>query len=336
MLVGKAFWHGFYWLTALQDAIELVRRCPACQFHAKQTHTPAQLVQLIPLSWPFAVWGIDILGPFPKAVGGYEYLYVAIDKFTKWPEAMQTIKIDKHSALRFIRGIVSRFGVPNRIITDNGTQFTSLLFGAYCEDMGIKICYASSHHPQSNGQAERANAEILKGLKTRSYETLKQHGKKWTEHLEPVLWANRTTPSRATEETPFFLVYGAEAVLPPEITNRSPRVTAYSEEEQGGQRQIDLELLEEKRLQAAAHAAKYQQAVRRYHQRYVRPRTLEVGDLVLRRILNRVGMNKLSPTWEGPFRVIEVCRPGCVRLATEEGEELPHPWNIEHLRKFYP
>jgi hypothetical protein len=82
-LVGKAFRHNFYWPTALQDAAELVRSCKACQFHAKQIHTPAQALQMIPPSWAFAVWGLDILGPFPRAIGRYRHLYVAIDKFTK-------------------------------------------------------------------------------------------------------------------------------------------------------------------------------------------------------------------------------------------------------------
>jgi hypothetical protein len=59
-LVGKAFWHGFYWPTALQDAVELVKSCEACQYHAKQIHTPAQALQMIPPSWPFAVWGVDV------------------------------------------------------------------------------------------------------------------------------------------------------------------------------------------------------------------------------------------------------------------------------------
>jgi hypothetical protein len=85
-LVGKAFRHGFYWPTALQDAAEMVKPYKACQFHAKQIHTPAKTLQTIPPSWPFAVWGVDILGPFPRAVGGYRYLFVAIDKFTKLPE----------------------------------------------------------------------------------------------------------------------------------------------------------------------------------------------------------------------------------------------------------
>ena len=104
------------------------------------------------------------MGPFPKAVGGYRYLYVAIDKFTKWPEAAPVIYIDKQSAVKFVKSIVCRFGVPNRIIADNGTQFTSGVFQDCCLDFGIQICYASVAHPRSNGQAERANAEILRGL----------------------------------------------------------------------------------------------------------------------------------------------------------------------------
>nr|CAE03705.3 OSJNBb0034G17.13 [Oryza sativa Japonica Group] len=335
-LAGKAFRQGFYWPTALNDAVDLVRRCRACQFHAKQTHQPAQALQTIPLSWPFAVWGLDILGPFRRAPGGFEYLYVAVDKFTKWPEAYPVIKIDKHTALKFIRGITARFGVPNRIITDNGTQFTSELFGDYCEDMGIKLCFASPAHPRSNGQVERANAEILKGLKTKTFNILKKHGDSWIEELPAVLWANRTTPSRATGETPFFLVYGAEAVLPFELTLRSPRATMYCEADQDQLCRDDLDYLEERRRRAALRAARYQQSLRRYHQRHVRARSLCVDDLVLRRVQTRAGLSKLSPMWEGPYRVIGVPRPGSVRLATADGTELPNPWNIEHLRRFYP
>jgi transposase InsO family protein len=150
MLVGKAFRHRFYWPTALQDVVELVKTYKACQFHAKQIHMPAQTLQMIPPSWPFTVWGLDIVGLFPRVVGGYRFLYVAIDKFTKWPEATPVVKINKQSAVKFIKSIICRFGVPNRIITDNGSQFTSGAFQRYCEDLGIQICYASPAHPESN------------------------------------------------------------------------------------------------------------------------------------------------------------------------------------------
>jgi hypothetical protein len=95
MLVGKAYRHGFYWPTTLQDGIELVKRCIACQFHTKQIHTPAQTLQMILPSWPFAVWGLNILGSFPRAVGGFWYLYVTVNKFIKWPKATLVVKINK-------------------------------------------------------------------------------------------------------------------------------------------------------------------------------------------------------------------------------------------------
>ena len=76
------------------------------KFHAKQIHTPAQALQMIPPSWPFAVWGMDILGPFPWAVGGYRFLYVAIDKFIKCPEVTPVMNITKKSAVAFLKSIV--------------------------------------------------------------------------------------------------------------------------------------------------------------------------------------------------------------------------------------
>jgi hypothetical protein len=119
MLVGKFCQHDFYCPTAIQDAIELVKTCRAYQFHAEQIYTSAQTLQMIPSSWPFAVLGLDILGPFPRAIGGYRYLYVAIEKFTKWLEVTPVVKINTQYVVKFIKSIVCRFGVPNRIITDN-------------------------------------------------------------------------------------------------------------------------------------------------------------------------------------------------------------------------
>jgi hypothetical protein len=303
----------------------MVKSCKACQFHAKQIHTPAQVLQMIPPSWPFAVWGLDILGLFPRAVGGYWYLFVAINKFTKWPEATPVVNITQGAAVASLRSIVCRFGVPSHVIMDNGTQFTSRLFQEYCEGIATQLCFAFVAHPRSNGQAKRANVEILRGLKTRTYDCLKKHGANWVNELLSVLWGNQTTPSRATGETPFFLVYGAEACLPPEIIMGSPRVQAFDESMQEQLRREDVDFIDERRWRTVIRNARYNQALRRYHQRFVHSRELRVGDLVLRRVLNREGLHKLSPSLEGPFKVTEICRPGCVHLATTEGEPLPNP-----------
>jgi hypothetical protein len=252
---------------------------------------------------------VDILGPFPRAVGGYRYLFVAIDKFTKWPEATPVVSITQSAAVAFLKSIVYRFGVPSRIITDNGTHFTSQIFQEYCEGIGTHLCFASVAHPRSNRQVESANAEILRGLKTRTYDYLKKHGANWVSELPSVLRGNLTTPSQATRETPFFLVYGAEACLPPEIIMGSPRVQSFDESAQEQLWREDVDFIDKHRWRAAVRNARYNQALRRYHQRFVHSRKLEVGDLVLRRILNREALSQLGRTLQGDGNMPPRVRP---------------------------
>ena len=111
---------------------------------------------------------------------------------------------------------------------------------------------------------------------------------------------------------------------------------AYDELEQERLRQDDATLLEEDRLRAAVSAACYQQALRRYHSRKVHARSFKEGDLVLRRVQSAKNSNKLTPKWEGHYRVTRVTRLGAVRLETEDAIPVSNSWNIEHLRKFYP
>ena len=149
-----------------------------------------------------------------------------------------------------------------------------------------------------------------------------------------VLWSLHTTPSRATGLAPFSLVYGVEAVLPIEIIYGSPRVIAYDEVAQDQHQRDNDVLLEENRLRAATHVARYQQALRRYHSCRVHARCFEEGDLVLKRVQSAKGTHKLSPKWEGPYRVVRGTRPGAVHLHTGDGTQLQNSWNIK-LRKFY-
>ena len=131
--------------------------------------------------------------------------------------------------------------------------------------MGTKVCYASVAHSRSNGQVERANAEVLRGLKTKTFDRFKAGGTGWIDQVPTVLWSLRTTPCRATGETPFSLVYGAEAVLPTELKYGSPRVRAYDEDSQRTGRIDDVNFLEEIRCRAMVRSARYQQGLRRYH-----------------------------------------------------------------------
>ena len=130
----------------------------------------------------------------------------------------------------------------------------------------------------------------------------------WVGELPSVLWSVRTTLNRSMGFTPFFLVYGAEAILPSDIRHDSTRVAAYVEQDNELARQDSLDALEEARDLAAARSAIYQQDLRRYHSRRVKSRAFQEGDLVLRLIQDRTGMHKLSPPWEGPFVVSKSLR----------------------------
>jgi hypothetical protein len=150
-LVGNAFRQGFYWPIAVVDATRIVRSCRGCQFYARRTHMPAQTLQTIPITWSFAVWGLDLVGPLQKALGGFTHLLAAIDKFSKWIKVRPLTNIGSKQAVAFFTNIIHLFGVPNSIITDNGTQFTGKKFLDFCEGHHIRVDWAVVAHPMTNG-----------------------------------------------------------------------------------------------------------------------------------------------------------------------------------------
>jgi ribonuclease HI len=186
-LVGNAFRQGFYWPTAVADATRIVRSCQGCQFYARQTHLPTQALQTIPITWSFALWGLNLVGPLQKAPRGFSHLLVAIDKFSKWIEVRPLTSIGSEQAVAFFTNIIHRFGVLNSIITDNGTQFTRKKFLDFCEDHHICVDWAAVAHPMTNGQVERANGIILQGLKPRIYNDLNKFSKRWMKELPSVV-----------------------------------------------------------------------------------------------------------------------------------------------------
>jgi transposase InsO family protein len=236
----------------------------------------------------------------------------------------------------FFTNIIHRFGVLNSIITDNGTQFTDRKFLDFCEDHHIRVDWAAVAHPMTNGQVERANDMILQGLKPQIYNDLNKFGKRWMKELPSVVWSLRTTPSRATGFTPFFLVYGAEAIFPTDLEYCSPRATTYDDQSNRANQEDSLDQLEEAWDMALLHSARYQQSMRRYHARGVRSRDLQVGDLVLRLRQDARGPHKLTPPWEGMFVIAKVLKPRTYKLANSQGEVYNNAWNIRQLRRYYP
>jgi hypothetical protein len=131
------------------------------------------------------------------------------------------------------------------------------------------------------------------------------------------------------------LVYGAEAVLPLEIYLESARVVHFNTEDQAEARELDFDLLEERRNLALANVQKYQASMKRYYNKSVVPRELNIGDLVLKNGIRTRDKHKFSSPCEGPFIIVEEVTPGAYVLAEVDGGMPPNTWNVDQLRKYY-
>ncbi|XP_057756348.1 uncharacterized protein LOC130975594 [Arachis stenosperma] len=230
---------------------------------------------------------------------------------------------------KYLEKVITRFGIPEVVISDNGTQFTDKKFTEFLSGLGIRQRFSSVEHPQTNGQVESANKVILSGLKKR----LDNKKGAWADELASVLWSYRTTEQSSTKETPFRLTYGVDAVIPVEIGEPSPRLLLKGVEET-----VEKDLIDEAREMAHLTETALKQRIALRYNTKVLKREFEPDDLVLRR--NDIGPptpgeGKLAANWEGPYRVKKVMGKGAFKLERLDGKEVPRTWNADNLRRFY-
>ncbi|VFQ61815.1 unnamed protein product [Cuscuta campestris] len=300
---------GYFWPTMVKDCAKRAKRCKVCQIFQNIPGRPGTSYHPISSSIPFAHWGIDLIGLMPRAPSNFRWIIVAIDYFTKWIEAEPLIT------------------------TDNGTQFEAGDFNELLGDWKIRHTYSSVAYPQGNDQVENANRTIMDGIKKR----LESYKGAWVDQLPNVLWAYRTTPRRATEETPFSMCYGLEARAPSEVFIPTWRKENCGAKENEETMAADLNFIEERREQAFLKAENYRRQVKEYYDRKVRAREFRVGDLVLRKreASQPTEGGKFAKSYEGPYKVRAVLRPGTYKLSTLEGRELSRHWNTHNLIFFY-
>jgi hypothetical protein len=172
-------------------------------------------------------------------------------------------------------------------------------------------------------------------MKTRMFHDLEARGGNWHKELPSMLWALQTNINKATRDTPFNLVYGADVVLPSEIYLESTRVAHFNEENQVEARELNSNLLEEKRNTALANVRKYQESLKHYYNKSVVQRELDIRDLVPKKDIRTKGKHKFSSPREGPFIVVGIAEPRAYVLAEVDGGMLHNTWNADQLRKYY-
>ena len=160
----------------------------------------------------------------------------------------------------------------------------------------------------------------------------------WSDELPSVLWAYRTTVRSPTVETPFKLAYGSEAIILAEMHMANHRVMTYQDKDNEEQLRLNLGLIDEVRTDVEHKTAKYKNLMARQYDAMVKPRRFNIGGLVLKKVslaTKNAARGKLGPNWEGPYRIINCKRQGSYYFEALNERKLEHPWNVEHLRRYY-
>ncbi|XP_074346731.1 uncharacterized protein LOC141685537 [Apium graveolens] len=157
----KIIRQSYYWPTIHQDTSDFVKKCKQCHIFSNVSRVSTVLPSSILSQIPFAVWGIDINGPFPWVRGDLRYLLVSIDYMTKWVEAKAMRTINQQDCIKFMDNILMRFRIPRVLVSDNGPQFVGSEFESYLQERGIKHMKSTVAYPQVNRQVEVINWIIL-------------------------------------------------------------------------------------------------------------------------------------------------------------------------------
>uniref|UniRef100_A0A2N9IIT4 RNA-directed DNA polymerase n=1 Tax=Fagus sylvatica TaxID=28930 RepID=A0A2N9IIT4_FAGSY len=336
---------GYYWPTMKKDTADFVKSCHTCQLQANLIHTHPTSLQNMATPWPFHTWGLDLIGPINPASGGYIWILVATEYFSKWVEAIPLRKATGAAVTNFIREhIITRFGIPHKIISDNGTPFVNKNVREVLEHYRIKHRRSTPYYPQGNGQAEATNRMLLRILSKMVFD----YGKGWNSHLADTLWAYRGSTKTATGFTPFSLVYGTDAISPTELLVPSPRILHGMDLEADADicaeaRVADLEGLEEARELAQARSLRYHQKLADAYEKTLQTRIFAKGQMVLKTVEMvpvdvRRGLpspSKFAPNWEGPYLIREAYDSGYYRLSTADGTTLADPINGKWLKRYY-
>ena len=286
----------FHWPSMTRDCLAHVRSCDVCQRTDKANPKPNMMQLREVTTIPFESVAIDLVGPFPTAVGGFKFLLTCIDNATRWPEAIPIRTTMAKTIIHQLTNIFTRCGFPTRLTSDNGSQFMGKTFQAWLKHHGIKHVRSAPYHPQGNGVIERLhrtlNAMISKIAEKKG---------NWATVTPMVLYFLRCTPSATTGLSPFMARQGWEPATPVQLLYKAWLQPDLGEIDLTEWVAMNAERVETAREKALLSKTETAGKRKQTWDKTARQREFEVGDEVL---VRKPGLNlKLSESWEGPFVV---------------------------------
>ena len=272
----------FVWPSIKKDAANWARSCIPCQRNKVHRHTTTGPAQFPPPADRFKQVHVDLVGPLSTS-DGYRYLLTAVDRFSRWPEAVPLHGITAAEVARaLISGWIARFGVPAEIITDRGSQFESALWAELSTLLGCSRRRTTAYHPQSNGMVERLHRQLKAALRAAA-------PTRWTDALPLVLLGIRSALKQDIGCSAAELVYGTALRLPGELVtatkpDRPPTPASFAANLQ-------------RTMQALRPAA-----TRRGQGRSYVPRALEHASHVF--VRHDAVKPPLAPPYDGPYKVV--------------------------------
>ena len=289
----------FYWPGVKKAVENYCRQCADCQMVAPRPQVRAPLIPLPIISTPFSRIAMDLVGPLPKSSSGFQYILVVLDYATRYPEAIPLRTMASKGIAKELVLMFTRIGIPEEILTDQGTPFMSKIMQDMCKLLRIKQLRTSVYHPQTDGLVERFNQTLKRMIK----KVMELDGRNWDQLLPFLMFSIREVPQASTGFSPFELLYG-----------RRPRglldLAKEAWEQQPSPHRTMIEHVEGLRDRMATlwplvreHMAEAQTAQARVYNRGTQPREFQVGDKVL--VLVPTVECKFLARWQGPYEVIE-------------------------------
>ena len=296
----------YYWPTIKRDVERFIKHCDSCQRYKLVRKKNLQPMEITTTSkQSFSKIFLDIVGPLNDTECRNKYILTLQDDLSKYSQAYP---IQDHTAETvaetFVRQFICKFGSPNVIVTDQGTEFMSELFSNVAKLFKIRKYHTTAYHPQSNGALECSHQGLLDYIK----QYTNQYKDSWDNWIDFAMLSYNTTPHTVTQFTPYELVFGRKPNLPSLLTSTNEPIYTYEDYV------TELKLkLSHAFDRAHKHIIDYKERNKNYYDKHARSESYEIGDQVLlqKETFSEDKSKKLQPRYEGPYEILEVQNPNC-------------------------